>query len=78
MALNAQEMVELLQAAVVKNIGVQQVIIDGQTIQFNREQLIAELAYWQSQAAKKSGARPLFRGFNLGSAWGGGNGSNGI
>lgn len=70
MAIKASEMVRKLEEAAARNVGVTQVTFDGQTVTYDRKQLMEELAHWTREAAKQAGRRPLFRGVDLGSAWG--------
>lgn len=66
----ATEMVRLLEEALTKNVGVNQITADGQTVTFaSREAMLNELDYWQRKAAKERGNRHLFKGFDVGSAW---------
>lgn len=65
----AKQMVDLLEAALSKNAAVAEVVVDGQRVKFDRAQALLELDYWKRQAAKTAGTKPLFRGFDLGSAW---------
>lgn len=66
----AQEMVDLLEQALRQNVGVKQIVVDGQTIQFNdRSALITELNYWQKKAAQEAGKKSLFRSVDLSGGW---------
>lgn len=70
MAITAKQMVDLLEAKLASNIGIDSVTVDGQTVRFvSREETIKELDYWKRQAAKQGGKRKLFRGIDVGSAF---------
>ncbi len=65
----AQEMVKLIETALASNPGVVRITTDGQSVEWNREQALKELEYWQKQSLKASGTRPLFRGVDISTAW---------
>jgi hypothetical protein len=62
-------MVEMLTAALAKNAAVARVIVDGTEVEYDREQALRELQFWQAKQARESGKRNLFRGVDIGSAW---------
>lgn len=67
---NANDMVRLLEDALLKGVGVNQITVDGQTVTYaSRQQMISELDYWRRRAALAAGRRSIFRGTDLGSAW---------
>lgn len=47
--------------------GVASVTVDGSTVSFNRDQLVAEIAQVRKLLARKKGCRPLFRRMDLSS-----------
>ncbi len=47
--------------------GVASVTIDGNSVQFDREQLNAEIAHVRKLLARKKGCRPLFRRMDMSS-----------
>ncbi len=65
----ASDMVTLLEAALAKGAGVVQITVDGRTVRYDRAQAIKELEFWQRQAAKAAGTRPISVRANLGGAW---------
>jgi len=65
----AIEMVQALEQALSKNVGVAEVIVDGQKVRYDRAQAMQELDYWRQRAAKQNGKRPRFRGIDVGTAW---------
>lgn len=66
MAITAKQMVTALQEALSSNVGVKQITVDGQTIQFNdRSAILKELEYWERKVKAESGKRKLFHGINL-------------
>lgn len=67
--MTASDMVDLLTEALAKNVGVAEVVIDGQTVRYDRASLLKELEFWQARLGKQSGKRPLFRGVDIGDAW---------
>lgn len=69
MATTATEMVKLLKQALASNVGVAEVVVDGQKVRYDRQQAMDELAFWERKAATESGTRSRFRGFNLNSGW---------
>ena len=57
--ISASDMVAAIKAALKKSpAAVINVIVDGQTVQYNRAQAIEELKYWQREAARELGLRP--------------------
>jgi hypothetical protein len=57
--LTATAMVAKIKAALLNGDAlVTMVNADGQQVQWNRQQAIAELQFWQREAAKETGARP--------------------
>lgn len=69
MATTAQKMVEALECALQKNVGVVEVQVDGQRIKYDRRAAMDELKYWQQQQAKSNGTRPIHGQIKLGGAW---------
>jgi homoserine kinase len=66
MAVTAQQMVDKLTTALqTQPAGVVSVTVDGQIVQFNRQQAIDELAFWEKRAAQQSGNRPRTASINL-------------
>ncbi len=61
----AVTMVATLEAALAKNAGVVEVVVDGQKVRWDRAQALAELKYWRNRVARSTGRRPLFRGMDL-------------
>lgn len=59
-------MVALLKAALADNpVGVVNISVDGQTVQYSRSQALDELAYWERRVARSSGSRPRAASINL-------------
>lgn len=70
MAVTAQQMVDLIAAALAANpIGVVTVNVDGQTVEYDRAQALKELAFWEQRAARERGGRPRVRSINLGNTF---------
>ena len=61
----ATEMISQLETFLAKNVGVESVTVDGQTVRFERDQAMKELEYWRGMAAKESGKRKLFKPISL-------------
>jgi hypothetical protein len=56
---SAAQMVVLLRNALATNpVGVVNVTVDGQTVQYSRSQAIDELKFWQREAGKEGNTRP--------------------
>lgn len=66
MAKSAAEMVVAIKDALATGFGVVSVTIDGRSTQFDRAQALEELKFWQKEAAKEAGARPMFLPIKLG------------
>ena len=62
-------MVELLTTALATSPGVVSIGVDGQTITYDRKSALEELKFWQRQAARAAGTRPISGQINLGAAW---------
>lgn len=60
---NAQ-MVDKLKTAAASNVGVVSINIDGRIVTFNRQQLLAELAFWERRLGRES--RSIFTPIRLG------------
>lgn len=59
---SAQEMVDLIEAAILKNVGVKQVTSDGQTVQFeSMAEKLAALEKYKRLAAAERKPRRIFR-----------------
>ena len=68
--MKAKEMVKLLEDFLSSTTpGVRQITVDGQTVSYDRDSALKELDHWRKKAAKESGTRSLFRGFDIDSAW---------
>jgi hypothetical protein len=65
-AKSAAEMVIVLMEALQTGAGVVQVQIDGRVVQYNREQAIKELRFWQREQSRAEGRRPMFARVRLG------------
>lgn len=63
---SAASMVAMIKEALYLNPGgVVTVTVDGQTVTYSRETAIAELKFWQQQAASESSTRPRVASVNL-------------
>ena len=62
-------MVRLIEDALSTNLGVAEIVVDGQKVRYDRAQLLTELAYWRRKAQAEAGTRPLTKGFDISSAW---------
>jgi hypothetical protein len=58
-------MVDALTTALATGLAVVSVTIDGVTTQFNRQQALQELAFWERRAARAAGRRPIASSINL-------------
>ncbi len=67
MAVSAKQMVDAIKAALLAApAGVVEVVVDGQTVRYDRGQAIEELRFWQREQAKEGGRRPRAANINLG------------
>jgi hypothetical protein len=66
MAVSAAEMVVKLREALSTGFCIVSVSIDGTTTQFDRKQALAELRFWQHEAAREAGTRRMFVPIKLG------------
>jgi hypothetical protein len=68
--INPKQMVEALEQALISNIGVKSVSVDGQTVSFaDKTELITLINHYKKELARSAGRRPLFKGFDFDSAW---------
>lgn len=65
----ASEMVEALTTALASNVGVVEVQVDGQRVKYDRKQALEELRFWQSQANRAEGKRPIAGQIRLDGSW---------
>ena len=64
---NASQMVALIKAALAAApVGPVTIVVDGQTITYDRMKAIEELKFWQREAAKEAGSRPRASSIYLG------------
>lgn len=58
-------MVDALEAALVDNAGVAEVVVDGVRVKYDRKQALEELNFWRRQLARERGTRPIASSINL-------------
>lgn len=65
-AITAAQMVTAIKAALLASpAAVLTIVVDGQTVTYARAQAIAELKFWQTEAAKEAGTRRRIATINL-------------
>lgn len=62
-------MVDALETALASNVGVAEIVVDGEKVRYDRAQAMAELRYWKRQVARSNGRRPVVGQIRLDSAW---------
>lgn len=63
----ASDMIVAIETALAATpVGLVQVTVDGQTVRYSRGEALDELRYWQRQAARANGSRPVSATINLG------------
>jgi hypothetical protein len=61
-------MVASLEEQMATGAGVMMVSVDGNMVQYNRDQAIKELEYWRKQVVRYSRSKSRFSSFNLGNS----------
>jgi hypothetical protein len=64
----ARRMVASLEEQMATGAGVMMVSVDGNMVQYNRDQAIKELEYWRKQVVRYSRSKSRFSSFNLGNS----------
>jgi hypothetical protein len=64
----ARKMVASLEEQMATGAGVMMVSVDGNMVQYNRDQAIKELEYWRKQVVRYSRSKSRFSSFNLGNS----------
>jgi hypothetical protein len=64
----ARKMVTSLEEQMATGAGVMMVSVDGNMVQYNRDQAIKELEYWRKQVVRYSRSKSRFSSFNLGNS----------
>jgi hypothetical protein len=64
----ARKMVASLEEQMSTGAGVMMVSVDGNMVQYNRDQAIKELEYWRKQVVRYSRSKSRFSSFNLGNS----------
>lgn len=64
-----EAMITALEAFLLSNVGVGEIVVDGQKIRYERSNALTELKYWRGELAKVTGKRRVFNPINLGGSW---------
>jgi hypothetical protein len=64
----ARKMVTSLEEQMATGAGVMMVSVDGNMVQYNRDQAIKELEHWRKQVIRYSRSKSRFSSFNLGNS----------